>query len=63
MNEIAKDTQATKDFDQLKIRLKTTWMMGDYDLFSRYLEKDFEYSERAKDQRRSQNRRLRESSR
>src|SRR5262249_21209703 len=42
MNAIAKETQATTDFDQLKIRLKTTWMAGDYDLFSRYLEKDAE---------------------
>ncbi len=42
MNAIGKETQTTKDFDQLKIRLKTTWMTGDYDLFSRYLEKDAE---------------------
>src|SRR4029434_10087110 len=35
-----KETQTTKDFDQLKTRLKTTWMTGDYDLFSRYMEKD-----------------------
>jgi len=39
MNAITKETQTTKEFDQLKIRLKTTWMTGDYDLFSRYLEK------------------------
>src|ERR1051325_2741047 len=37
---IAKETQTIKDFDQLKMRLKTTWMTGDYDLFSRYMEKD-----------------------
>src|SRR4029434_11269157 len=37
-----KETQTTKDFDQLKTRLKTTWMTGDYDLFSRYMEKDAE---------------------
>lgn len=29
-------------FDQLKARLKATWMTGDYDLFSRFLEKDAE---------------------
>jgi SAM-dependent methyltransferase len=32
----------TKDIEELKIRLKTTWMSGDYDLFSRFLEKDAE---------------------
>src|SRR5512132_1579084 len=32
--------QANSDFDQLKGRLKTTWMTGDYDVFSRYMEKD-----------------------
>ncbi|MCI0626243.1 MAG: histidine kinase [Acidobacteria bacterium] len=42
MNAIAKETQATQYFDQLKVRLKTTWMMRDYDLFCRYLEKDAE---------------------
>src|SRR5262249_26582406 len=42
MNTIPKETQAPKDFEQLKTRLKTTWMTGDYDLFSRYLEKDAE---------------------
>jgi SAM-dependent methyltransferase len=30
----------TTDFDQLKNRLKSTWMTGDYDVFSRFLEKD-----------------------
>jgi len=40
MNAILKDTQTTNEFEQLKSRLKTTWMTGDYDLFSRYLEKD-----------------------
>src|SRR5512132_1435736 len=34
--------QANSDFDQLKGRLKTTWMTGDYDVFSRYMEKDAE---------------------
>ncbi len=42
MSAIAKETQTTNEFDQLKIRLKATWMTGDYDLFSRYLEKDAE---------------------
>jgi ubiquinone/menaquinone biosynthesis C-methylase UbiE len=42
MNTIVKETEATKDFDQIKLRLKTTWMAGDYDLFSLYLEKDTE---------------------
>src|SRR4051812_40743804 len=42
MNAIAKDTLAEKDFDQLKARLKATWMTGDYDLFSRFMEKDAE---------------------
>jgi ubiquinone/menaquinone biosynthesis C-methylase UbiE len=42
MNATAKETQVTQDFDQLKNRLKMTWMTGDYDLFSRYLEKDAE---------------------
>lgn len=42
MNAIAKETPATNDFDQLKVRLKTTWMTGDYDLFSRYMEKGAE---------------------
>jgi len=32
-------TETTNDFEQLKTRLKTTWMTGDYDVFSRYLEK------------------------
>jgi SAM-dependent methyltransferase len=29
-----------QDVNELKRRLKTTWMAGDYDLFSRYMEKD-----------------------
>jgi len=40
MNAIARETQMTTDFDQLKIRLKAIWMTGDYDLFSRFMEKD-----------------------
>ena len=42
MNAIAKDIGTTREFDQLKTRLKTTWMTGDYDLFSRFMEKDAE---------------------
>jgi hypothetical protein len=42
VNAITKGTQATKEFDQLKIRLKTTWMTGDYDFFPHYLEKEGE---------------------
>jgi 2-polyprenyl-3-methyl-5-hydroxy-6-metoxy-1,4-benzoquinol methylase len=42
MNAIARTTNTSKDFDELKTRLKTTWMTGDYDLFSRYMEKDAE---------------------
>ena len=34
--------QATKDFDQLKGRRKTTLTTGDYDVFSGYLEIDAE---------------------
>jgi SAM-dependent methyltransferase len=36
---MAQEVQAVSEFDQLKARLKTTWMSGDYDLFSRYLKK------------------------
>ena len=42
MNAIARETQSTNEFDQLKIRLRTTWMTGDYDLFSRFMENDAE---------------------
>lgn len=42
MNAIAKEAQTTKEFDQLKTRLKATWMTGNYDIFSRFLEKDAE---------------------
>ena len=34
--------QPTSEFDQLKARLKTTWMTGDYDVFSRFMQKDAE---------------------
>src|SRR5215211_7861707 len=42
MNVIAKKIEKTEEFDQLKTRLKTTWMTGDYDIFSRFMEKDAE---------------------
>ena len=42
MNATAKEKETTGEFDQLKTRLKTTWMTGDYDSFSRYMEKDAE---------------------
>jgi SAM-dependent methyltransferase len=42
MNAIAKATETGKEFDELKTRLKRTWMTGDYDLFSRFMEKDAE---------------------
>jgi len=40
----ATQTLATNDnqLAELKSRLKATWMTGDYDLFSRYMEKDAE---------------------
>jgi SAM-dependent methyltransferase len=42
MIAIAKERESGKEFEQLKNRLKTTWMTGDYDLFSRFMEKDAE---------------------
>jgi SAM-dependent methyltransferase len=42
MSTIAHEIPITSEFDQLKARLKTTWMTGDYDIFSRYMEKDAE---------------------
>src|SRR5437867_11045700 len=42
MNAIAKSAQTSQDFEQLKNCLKTTWMAGDYDLFSRFMQKDAE---------------------
>ncbi len=42
MNSIVKETGTTEEFNQLKTRLKATWMTGDYDLFSRFMEKDAE---------------------
>ncbi len=40
MNAIAKAVQRDGEFEQLKARLKATWATGDYDRFSRYMEKD-----------------------
>jgi SAM-dependent methyltransferase len=42
MSAVAIETQTNKELDELKTRLKTTWMTGDYDLFSRFMEKDAE---------------------
>jgi ubiquinone/menaquinone biosynthesis C-methylase UbiE len=42
MNATANDAKTIQDFKQLKNRLKTTWMTGDYDLFSRFMRKDAE---------------------
>jgi SAM-dependent methyltransferase len=42
MNATAKEAQTTKELEQLKARLKTTWMTGDYDTFSRFMESDAE---------------------
>ena len=40
MNAIVTDT--SREFEQLKTRLKATWMAGNYDVFSRFMEKDAE---------------------
>lgn len=42
MSPTRSGTSTSSEFDQLKTRLKTTWMTGDYDVFSRYMEKDAE---------------------
>jgi 2-polyprenyl-3-methyl-5-hydroxy-6-metoxy-1,4-benzoquinol methylase len=42
MNATARTVDTTKEFEQLKGRLKATWMTGNYDLFSRFMEKDAE---------------------
>src|SRR5439155_18098295 len=42
MSANPKSTPTSKEFDELKMRLKTTWMTGDYDVFSRFMEKDAE---------------------
>jgi ubiquinone/menaquinone biosynthesis C-methylase UbiE len=40
MTALAAVSPLTSNLDQLKTRLKATWMAGDYDIFSRYLETD-----------------------
>lgn len=42
MNMSEKEAQTSKEFGELKTRLKATWMTGDYDLFSRFMEKGAE---------------------
>jgi len=38
----AKQTQTADEFTELKARLKTIWTSGDYDVFSRFMQKDAE---------------------
>jgi SAM-dependent methyltransferase len=38
MSAVANETQITRGFDELKTRLRSTWMTGDYDRFSRFME-------------------------
>lgn len=40
MSAIEKELPVSDEFEQLKNRLKATWMTGDYDLFSRFMEED-----------------------
>lgn len=42
MSAVAIETRTNSDSDELKTRLKTTWMSGNYDFFSRFMEKDAE---------------------
>ncbi len=42
MNTIAATAPTSSEFNELKMRLKATWMAGDYDLFARFMEKDAE---------------------
>jgi ubiquinone/menaquinone biosynthesis C-methylase UbiE len=42
MMATAKEASASKEVEQLKSRLKTTWSTGDYDRFSRFMKKDAE---------------------
>jgi SAM-dependent methyltransferase len=42
MNAILDSTETGAELIQLKARLKATWMAGDYDVFSRYMERDSE---------------------
>jgi SAM-dependent methyltransferase len=40
MTAIARSTETSKEVNELKLRLKGTWMSGDYDRFARFMEKD-----------------------
>ncbi len=40
MNATVKEALHGQEFEQLKTRLKATWSAGDYDTFSRFMEKD-----------------------
>src|SRR6185312_9967431 len=42
MNASTSSAKTTGDMEVVKSRLKETWMTGDYDLFSRYMQKDAE---------------------
>jgi 2-polyprenyl-3-methyl-5-hydroxy-6-metoxy-1,4-benzoquinol methylase len=42
MAKIEQNTERVTHLEQLKNRLKTTWMAGDYDLFSRFMQKGAE---------------------
>ena len=42
MSAVVIETKTKPDLGELKTRLKTTWMTGNYDLFSRFMEKDAE---------------------
>src|SRR5262249_14633423 len=42
MGATAKTIEGAPEMEQLKAKLKTTWNAGDYDKFSRYMEKDAE---------------------
>jgi SAM-dependent methyltransferase len=40
MSAIASTIQSAPEFEALKARLQATWMAGDYDVFSRFMERD-----------------------
>lgn len=42
MNMVATKEKQNTELSELKARLKSTWMAGDYDVFARYMEKDSE---------------------
>ena len=42
MSAVVTETKTNANLDELKARLKKTWMTGNYDLFSRFMEKDAE---------------------